>query len=88
MRGVERFVFEQGFGENFDSSAPLIELPLGAGIGFVDDAFDLGVDLLGGGFTVFAGTGEVAGKEDMLAALGEADHAERAHAPFANHLAG
>ena len=34
MRGVERFVFEQGFGENFDSSAPLIELPLGAGIGW------------------------------------------------------
>ena len=43
MRGVEGFVFEEGFREFFNGGAALFEHALGAGVGFVNDAFDLGI---------------------------------------------
>ena len=88
MRGIESLVFEQGFGEYLHGLAAFFEKHAGAFIGFIDDALHLGVDLLRGVLAVFARARNVAGQKHMLAAFSETNHSERAHAPFANHLAG
>lgn len=88
MFGVEGFVFEEGFGENFDRVASFVEEGAGPLERVVDEFFDFGVDGLGGGFRILAGSGDVSGEEDMVSSIGEADHAQFAHSPLADHFSG
>src|SRR6266850_1197958 len=88
LETFEGFVFEQTIGNHLQLFAVAIDDLFGAAKGFVDDALDLVIDVLGGLFAVILAAADFAAKEDKLVVVAILDHAELiAHAPLANHRA-
>jgi hypothetical protein len=88
LRSVERLVFKQGTGYDFEFFAVREKDLFGARISAVNQFTHFLVDLLGGGLAVIAGARDIAAEKDVILMLAVFYHAHPVtHAPLANHLA-
>src|SRR5437867_6535900 len=88
LRAVERFVFEQRFGDYLELVAIRDERLFRQLISVIEQFFYFLIDLLGCRFAVVARARNVASEENVILVVTIFDHAHFfAHAPFANHPA-
>ncbi len=86
--GIKHFALQQCIGDPRKHVAAVGEQRLRSAVALVDQAPHFQIDFDRGVFAVVAMLGNLAAQEDLLFFFAKCERAERAHAPFAHHLAG